>query len=941
MKTLKIIISVLIILSANLFAQQQKVIKMLAVMVDFQEDNDEATTGTGKFGSIYKKYKDSTNIIDPLPFDYNYFYNHLLFAKNYYQKITNNQLSIDVNLLNDIITADKKMREYSPAVKSNDFSLMVDLSSEIWAKVKNKYNVNFNDYDIFLIFHAGVGRDVEVPGSLGYSRDLPSVYLSNKIISNSIGSKYFPKNKQGLFNTIICPSTDNREIDNFGAITLLNLSINGLIVSSIASHLGLPDLFNTKTGTTAIGRFGLMDGQSIFTYGGAFLPEPSAWEKLKLYEILGLNYPGFYEINLNDGKIKKVNLKTRNCYSFGDTTILKVKISDDEYFLIENRNRDAKKDKIKITTYFNNQYQNLNFEKDDKGFYSYDVKKLKGVITDIDELDWALPGSGIAIWYIDEKVIREKSANNEINADINNRGIYLVEADGVYDIGYSYETPFGTSVGDGEEYDLWFNGNKAKLYKNIFNNDSKPSTKTKDNIPTYIEISNFSASDSSMSFNIQLKNSVKLLKEFSLTSSKKDYKIHFANDSLAVIYDKDSIYCYKNGDKLLVSKFENFLPAVGKDIIVLPNLRIYDFNLNLIKIIPHTEVVTSSVTINYENNNPIIYSGLADGTVLKYNHTSNSIDNLKISNYPIKQVIVSGNDIFTLNSNDEVYKNSVKVAQGTKIDKIIYNSEDIVTVGNNQLSFKNSNLQIPNSNIAFGDFDKTGNASLIYFNGKEILAKKYNGTVTTNFPLISYVSPVCKKIITFDFNNDGYTDFIYSVDNKIVIKDTKNLQRDYIVITVGDTIRDFYLNENSKLFVLKDNIFKQYNIENLSNYQIIWQGDLANSSNTAIFKITNNKFETKEFFPKKYCYNWPNPVYDGITYIRYLTSEDSDIKIKIIDLSGMIVKEIFGKSYANVEGEVKVELNNLGSGIYYASVEAVSNISGKKSINIIKIALVK
>ena len=55
----------------------------------------------------------------------------------------------------------------------------------------------------------------------------------------------------------------------------------------------------------------------------------------------------------------------------------------------------------------------------------------------------------------------------------------------------------------------------------------------------------------------------------------------------------------------------------------------------------------------------------------------------------------------------------------------------------------------------------------------------------------------------------------------------------------------------------------------------------------------------------------------------------------------MIVKEIFGKSYENVEGEVKVELNNLGSGIYYASVEAVSNVSGKKSTNIIKIAIVK
>ncbi len=44
----------------------------------------------------------------------------------------------------------------------------------------------------------------------------------------------------------------------------------------------MPDLFDAETGKSAIGRFGLMDGQSLFAFGGLFPPEPSAWEKVFL-----------------------------------------------------------------------------------------------------------------------------------------------------------------------------------------------------------------------------------------------------------------------------------------------------------------------------------------------------------------------------------------------------------------------------------------------------------------------------------------------------------------------------------------------------------------------------------------------------------------------------------------------------------------------------------
>lgn len=82
---------------------------------------------------------------------------------------------------------------------------------------------------------------------------------------------------------MIIPRTESRRgVDIQDNEFVLPLSINGLLVASIASHLGLPDLFNTETGEPGIGRFGLMDGAGFFAYNGLLPPEPSAWEKTYL-----------------------------------------------------------------------------------------------------------------------------------------------------------------------------------------------------------------------------------------------------------------------------------------------------------------------------------------------------------------------------------------------------------------------------------------------------------------------------------------------------------------------------------------------------------------------------------------------------------------------------------------------------------------------------------
>jgi len=476
-------------------------INILAVMVEFQEDNDGATFGNGTFGSIYKKNY-GKSIIDPLPHDKAYFENHLLFAKNYFTKVSNGKVNVSYTVLSKTFKVSKKMRDYSPLPKSTDFSSLGDFSKEVWQLVvAENPNFDFSQYNLFAIFHAGVGRDINLPGSLGNERDLPSVYLSQSQLKKIFGADFvgFPANNALISNTIILPETESREISSLTGDVLLELSINGLIVSSIASHLGLPDLFDTNTGLSAIGRFGLMDGQAIFAYSGLFPPEPSAWEKI----YLGWETP----TELKNSGIYDIQVAAKLAASLSDTKIVKIPINNNEFFLVENRQRDVNNDGITLTIYDNGNIITKSFPKDTTGFGIAGVDSVQGVIIDVDEYDWAVPGNGIVIWHIDESVINQKIVDNKINTDKFHRGIDVEEADGIQDIGEEFFTIFGDKViGEGEDVDMWYFGNKSKLYKNRFAYDTKPNSLSYTGANSLVTISDFSPSGNFMTFKVSLGN---------------------------------------------------------------------------------------------------------------------------------------------------------------------------------------------------------------------------------------------------------------------------------------------------------------------------------------------------------------------------------------------------------------------------------------------------
>lgn len=518
-------------------------LNVIAIMVEFQPDTNRLTSGTGIFGADgmeglpYLQNADDVRI-EPLPHDQNYFEAHLEFAKNYYEKSSDGQLTIDYRVLPDIYRLPKKMEEYSPIGETFTNEKIVELARDAWAQVEAGDNFDDTNLDpdstAFVIFHAGVGRDIELTGTnLDITPyDIPSIYLRKENIRSLLDEPAFngfPVN-DGNFrvtNSLIIPRTESRRgLDIQDNEFVFPLSINGLLIASIGSHLGLPDLFNTETGDPGIGRFGLMDGAGFFAYNGLLPPEPSAWEKI----YLGWETP--FTINENtsgDIPLPAGSLDQPN-------SIAKYELSDSEYFLIENRHRDPENTGTTITIRKANGTEvDQTFTNQDEAFVfqeaGFDELLEAGTFVNATNFDFSLPGGldtgedennpdddrnlngGILIWHIDEAVINATISNDRVNADPERRGIALEEADGAQDIGEPTPGALDNSAAFGTAFDFWWaendyrvileSGRSISLYENSFGPGTTPNNNSNSGAPSFFELHEFSDNLPTATFQIQ------------------------------------------------------------------------------------------------------------------------------------------------------------------------------------------------------------------------------------------------------------------------------------------------------------------------------------------------------------------------------------------------------------------------------------------------------
>lgn len=486
-------------------------LRVLAIRVEFQNDDNPLTTGNGRFELV----ETPSRLLDVPPHNLSYFENQLLALKNYYQSVSRGQLLLETEVFPkdpaSTYVVSQQMNYYVPV---GDEELaeqrLAEFFSEAFTVADASGEINFANYDIFIIFHAGVGGDFAFDFDTT-PQDMPSVFLDNQTLKDQLGNG--DPDYQGVSvnngafiieDGIVLPEGQSQDGLEFGML--------GTMAIMLGNQLGLPLLFDPDRGSAGVGVFGLMD-QGSGNFLGLVPAEPSAWEKV----FLGWEIP----IEVTSGTDLQVAVSKAD----NQNKIYKVPINDHEYFLIENRNRDLLNNGIAVARDANG----IRIELASDGtpgsaevrFDTTQVQSI-GVITQVSEYDFGLPGSGILIWHIDEDIINANLAANRVNADRDHRGVDLEEASGAQDIGqfYGLLSP-GNGTENGALEDMFWGSNIVNACVNHpnprdcfdenvpqieqvvqFTPFTTPSSRSNSGANSHIYITDFSEPDTVMTFSV-------------------------------------------------------------------------------------------------------------------------------------------------------------------------------------------------------------------------------------------------------------------------------------------------------------------------------------------------------------------------------------------------------------------------------------------------------
>jgi len=972
-------------------------------MVQFQQDADSRTTGDGQF-ELFSGKPDS--VIDAPPHNRDYFQNHLKFLENYYAKVSDGKLIVEAEVLDQTITLSRQMQAYAPQ-QASDNEPLARLVDESWRKADSLMpSTDFSRYQSFAIFHAGVGHDVDLADILGYDPtpfDIPSLYLGLPALKSVLGSGYqgVPVNGGRVFvtNSMLIPESENRVLQGVNGPMLIELSINGLLCASLGSYLGLPDLFDTKTGRSGIGRFGLMDGQGIFSFSGLFPPEPSAWEKVYLGWVTPVLVP------------PGTSALTARAVGFHDgmlSTIYKVPVNAKEYFLIENRNRDPGGNGQRVKTVIGGQIVEKTFLHDTTWFDPNDTCStcaIRGVVVDVEDYDWSLPGGtdhsrgifydgGILIWHIDENVIDANYATNTVNADPNHRGVDLEEADGSQDLGIVYE--------DGTALDFWYNGNASPVNRNAFTPTTHPNSLSYSLANSHVYITDFSNRGPTMTFKVQLgDDAVQPLKGFpkffggagsigapvvQRTGCPAVCNNFFVNangrlygyrlDGSSLTADSTGVFAVAG------ATYQPALPYFCSPIISLDlpgdavgvsdsSVMIWfardadsDGQADLLSVRSVGHRITTPPVLFVDVSHLSVAVGDADGGVSIV--TKDSLRRIVVSSqHPVISVLnLAGSWIAV--AEDRVAKLDGKVwdlkgesavqaasgdIDGDGVPEIVVFSESnkILVLRQPLSDVQILSIKLPAGNpspIAMGDVDGDGKKEIVFSVGSKIYALNGSGYPIDYFPIeLPASTGSASGVVLAQLGTDKTLSLFVGTSNGLVYGfDARGRVLQGFPLAVGGPVA-----VSPALFEEPD--YVGILAATANGYLYAWA--LPQPSKTLVWRNTfGDPFHTgfegststvvpisAEFFPAGRAYNWPNPVYGGSTQIRYFLKSNADVSVKILDLAGDKVAEFGGPGVGGVDNEVTWDVSNVQSGVYIARIEA--NGSGEHGVAFVKIAVVK
>lgn len=430
--------------------QEIDTVNVLVLRVEFQpeEPDDPSTTGNGTFDlRTFQEFYDSAgHEFDPAPHNKSYFAAHMEALRRYWHFISDNQVRITWDIYPEGETESYRlpnlMSYYGSDVPPGELvgQLLAFLRDAITLADTTNPEIDFSNYQSVIVFHAGSDQQNNIP----FIYDTPNDFWTGFLWTED--SIRVDNGSHAVTEAIIMPETASQD----NRVTVLN----GVMAHEFGHQLGLVDLYNTANFLTQVGNFSLMDNNGgnialeLDTVGtfvmGALPSYPDAWSRAYL------GFSGVSEVINGDGLMIRAAEQ-----DYFNNEIIKVPISEMEYYLVENRQTETDFE----YTRFNPSIPYAIIADSatgvilGPGWGYYDNNELVKVASG--EYDRLLPGDGLLIWHVDEVVAYldylgagyNNFRLNTLQWDYKRRFLSLVEADGIIDFGGIYYVGFG-SAGD-------------------------------------------------------------------------------------------------------------------------------------------------------------------------------------------------------------------------------------------------------------------------------------------------------------------------------------------------------------------------------------------------------------------------------------------------------------------------------------------------------------
>jgi M6 family metalloprotease-like protein len=955
-------------------------LRICAIRVEFQADDNDLTTGNGKF--IYDSSGVTLNTVDPPPHDRSYFQDQLIAVKNYFTTASKGKLIVS----GDVYPLGRKqayqlphdMGYYNPNTTTEENDLQISqLFADAIEAADNDPDLHFADYDVVAVFHAGVGKDID----LGFDetpQDIPSLYITPAFLKRNFGQDFsgisVDEGTLLIDRGMLLPETESQQG--------FELALTGIFAANIGSHIGLYDLFSPSTQRSGIGTFGLMDS-GLFNMFGLSPAMPCAFSRM----LLDWDAP----VKLRDpaSSLRLHRFEGRND---PDTTIYRVDINSSEYYLVEYRGeRQVNVDSVLYA--LSDGRENLPTYLEVLRTYLPDritISDSTGVLLKIDDYDWGLPGSGILIWHIDQSVIDEKGPENMINDDRNNRAVDLEEADGSQDIGYSYtlvEPGFQSELGTW--LDFWFNGNPSPLYHNEFSGKSSPNSRSNRNLA----LSNITLSDFSdnltpvMTFSYDRDFFVSgfpvILDPDSSGSPTGDlYFIDVESAGKPAVFiqnDLGDIYAVADNGKGLFDP--HILRIVDGDAAGRLRIAFADTNTNgvydmlftvtdggrvagyrlddenidglpdLLFTVDLNRAVTAAPVTDY----PYLYVGTEPDLIYRM-HFDGSIDQVYETDGVPAGFTVLGSDHFTITAADPQKPGYAPVlidldSDGLQ-DTVSFESRKNVRLRSSSLDRLLSTEEPVTGPPAFGDFDQDGSYEIFLTGEKRLYAFHSNGAMVANFPLAPVLPDdehLTGTALVLDVDGDNQCDVLCATDKgQVFAYDGKGSILTGFPFSTGAAMTgslaagDIDGDQIPELFASNGTALYAWKLSSTGQEAFTWWLQ-------AMYNATNNQVVRRflervpsgvtELLPASKAYVYPNPNIEDYTNIRYYLKDDATVRINIFDLAGDLVAQFNGPGEGSVDNEVRWQLNGISSGVYLCRIEATSDRD--QAFQIIKIMVIK